>query len=122
MAEYAEHKYISLVERRISTLKGVTLIFQPGVPTLVPAKIEEDVIAAGLVREDHLQAFTKAEPEVAEDPFDRETFEAAVLEVVARNNADDLTSNGNPKTKAVEAITGFKVSAINVVNFLKKAG
>jgi len=54
-------KYVSIIERRVATTKGVTLCFQPMVPLEVHPVIEEDVIAAGLVREDIFNAAMKGD-------------------------------------------------------------
>jgi len=49
-------KYVSILERRVATVKGVTLCFKPMIPLEVHPDIEEDVIAAGIVREDLFNA------------------------------------------------------------------
>lgn len=49
-------KYVSIIERRVATIKGVTLVFKPMTPLEVHPDIEEDVIAAGIVREDLFNA------------------------------------------------------------------
>jgi len=102
-------KYVSIIERRVATTKGVTLCFQPMVPLEVHPVIEEDVIAAGLVREDIFNAAMKGDlaavqaasvgasvgqqtleagtsPETDEDGFDRvvEEMKAAKAEEAER--------------------------------------
>ncbi len=109
-------KYVSLVDRRIATLKGVTLTFQAGVPLEVPEKVVEDVVAAGLAREDQFKAVAST---ASTNGFDQAIFEAAVREVVDAKNPKELTKAGNPKASVVAGITGFPVSAIQIVNFLK---
>ena len=49
-------KYISIIDRRIATIKGVTLCFKAMEPLEVHPDIVEDVIAAGIVREDIFEA------------------------------------------------------------------
>jgi hypothetical protein len=138
-------EYVSLTDRRIATLKGHVLIFKARVPQAVPPGIEEELMAAGIVpvavvgdvplrtleeaiqeeqdartaQDEHdtavaVAAITKKSPE-----FDQAVFEAAVREVIAKNDPDDLTEAGNPKVKSVEALTGFKVTPIHIRNFLK---
>lgn len=141
-------KYVSLTDRRIATLKGHVLLFKALEPTEVPAGIETELAAAGIVPEALLEVMTaRASAEAAmvkankaldkqvdapletvldddddaqpSPEFDKVKFEVAVREVIAKNDPDELTDAGNPKVKAVEALCGFKVTPIHIRNFLR---
>jgi len=49
-------KYVSIIERRVATTKGTTLLFKPMEPLEVPEIIVPEVLAAGIVREDLFKA------------------------------------------------------------------
>jgi hypothetical protein len=115
-------KAVSLVDRRFASLKGHIIMFTAGVTQNVPREIADELRSQGFAVEDgFVEDEVKPAPVAETKPtveFDQEKFEAAVLEVLERNNPDELSETGKPKAKAVEAITGFPVAAIKITTFL----
>jgi len=114
--------FISLTDRRIATKQGHVLVFKAGEPQEVPPSTEQDLLIAGLspATPETIKASAAIVTAHTEQvPFDRAVFEAAAAEVIAKNNPKDMTDAGNPKLKAIEAITGFPVKAVHVMNFMK---
>lgn len=104
-------KYVSIVERRIATTKGVTYVFQPMVPLEIHPDIEEDVIAAGLVREDIFEAAmagrTIPTPEVAAEASFEQALETEtrLLDIPDEDNFDTVLAEMKAEQAEREART-----------------
>lgn len=98
----------------VASRAGHTIAFVKDEPTYVPPALHREVVAAGGVACDGEVEFESKEKAVTapSDPAERaELIAMACADIKKRDDRADFTASGTPKTKAVEAIVGFDISA-----------
>jgi hypothetical protein len=101
----------------LTSLYGHSIKFEKGVPTGVPPVCYAEVLAIGGEFADGEGLPPPPAPANAEptDPNERaERIIAAVTAIAERNHNGDFSGSGVPKTEAVTAEAGFKVSGKDV--------
>ena len=91
---------------------GLALRFEKGVPRPVHAQLVPEVLAIGAERVDAEQGEgmgdEKRPPEEPQGVEREDLIQAAIEDLVERNNRKDFIAGGVPKPVAIKAIVGFQ--------------
>ena len=107
-----------------STL-GHMITFKKGVPLTIPAVMVRTCAEIGAKRADGVDAMTaeivEAKPTQPIDPGHRlEDVRAAIEQIIERNDIDEFTAGGTPKTAAVTSEAGYKIDQAEVTRAWKQ--
>ncbi|MDQ8046831.1 MAG: hypothetical protein REI11_19665 [Patulibacter sp.] len=103
-------KFTMMRDRVVASTFGHAVGFKKGVATHVPPSMYEEVQAAGAIPEDELPEPTSKSPELTSE--DRKLLlQAALEDIVKRNDSKDFTAGGMPHVKVVSEKAGFSVDA-----------
>lgn len=106
---------MSLRTFTINSLTGHSVNFQANEPRLVPAQVVAEAMEKGAVPVDK-QDLPGEEPveQPAGRPIDpQEAFNAivsAMMEITERNNTEDFTASGTPKSEVVNTVLGWQTN------------
>lgn len=107
-------KFVLSRDRVISSVMGLSIAFEKGVPQLVPPYMYPEVIAAGGVPESELtetEAKGSTSTELT-DPADRKTAVFALFEkIVLRNVREEFTAGGAPHGTVIAKELGWPLPA-----------
>lgn len=101
----------------LTSIYGHSVRFEKDVPTHVPPVMHPEAVAIGAVYVDGKGVQVDEDKRVPEptDPAARDAaILAAVIAIADKNDAHDFSGSGVPKTDAVSALAGFKVSGKDV--------
>lgn len=105
-------KYISYRKLTHVSLTGGSVEFEKGVPTYAPPRMHHELIALGVVPEEHMEEPAVADPAEPVDPSAREVVLFELFDTLTtRGRREDFTAVGAPHAAVIAKELGW--STIN---------
>jgi hypothetical protein len=110
---------VSLLDRRVTSLKGHIVLFKAKVPRLVPQEIVEECMAAGCAPTDLAEVKPQDDVSRARVEFTgdirRSMLYLTVKMIAEENNVKNFDAGGYPKSAVVSNLLGFEINRDELV-------